>query len=71
MFVPSGLPVEPAEVPLDVVLEPVAVAAPVGLIVEDCCVPARAICTSRDSDQSTCIDSAIWILCTVWHNLLK
>jgi hypothetical protein len=36
------LPVEPAGVPVDVVLDAVVV-APVGLLVEDCCVAAGAI----------------------------
>jgi hypothetical protein len=42
IFMAPDLPVEPAGVPVDVVLDAVVV-APVGLLVEDCCVAAGAI----------------------------
>lgn len=43
MFVASDLPVEPAAVPVDVVLEVVVAAVPVGWLVDDCVAAAGAI----------------------------
>jgi len=53
MFVASDFPVEPAAVPVGVVLEVVVAAVPVNWLVDDCVAAAGAICKSKTPGQSS------------------
>jgi hypothetical protein len=53
MFVASDFPVEPAAVPVGVVLEVVVAAVPVNWLVDDCVAAVGAICKSKTPGQSS------------------